>query len=130
MRLKRIVPGFGLYTMDFNRLSGKTPYYINISGIVSGVQKNKASAQDGTGMKQFKLHERQGRYVMCMTYGRHSDSTHLEEGATIIIYFARAQASRMANQHGSLWIYDDAHITSLGLKQSIPSSQQLVELNE
>ena len=130
MRLKKIVPGTGLYTMDFNRLSGKTPYYINISGIVSAVQKNQSNAQDGTGMRQFKLHERQGRYVMCMAYGRHSESTHLEEGATVIIYFAKAQASKMANQHGSLWIYDEAHITSFGLKQSIPPLQQLIELNE
>ena len=126
MRLSSAVPHPGLYATEFSRLTAQPPFQISVAGIVSSV-KPVTESNSGVDMQEFRLHDRQGRYVMCRAFGRHAGSALIVGGAEIIIYFASARVG-LSNQPGSLWLYDEAHVTALGQGFEIPTERQLMEL--
>ena len=82
---------------------------------------------NGVDMQEFRLHDSQGRYVVCRAFGRHAGSVLIVDGAELVIYFASAKVG-LSNQPGSLWLYDEAHVIALGEVFGIPTERQLMEL--
>ena len=126
LRLSSVPPHPSLYTTDFNRLSAKPPFHISVAGIVSSV-KPVCESSGSVDMQEFRLHDRQGRYVMCRAFGRHAGSSLIVDGADIIMYFAIARPG-LSNQSGSLWLFDDSHVLALGMDCEIPTARQFIEL--
>ena len=120
------VPSSQLYTADFGIIESPLPFQISIVGIMPNLS-SLTSSRDNVTMRQFKLHDRSGKSVSCMAFGRHAENEILSEGAEVVVYFAVAQAG-IRGEDGHLWIYDLSHIVLRGLGRSIPRSQKTYRL--
>ena len=126
MRLTSIPPHPGVYTTDFNRLSAKPMFLISVAGIVSEVKQERQTS-NGVNMRDFRLQDNTGRYVMCKAFGRHTDNSLITNGKQIILYFATARVG-LSNQPGSLWLYDEAHVVELRGWCHVPPARHLMDL--
>ena len=115
-----------LYLRDFQYLQQSPPFQVNLAGIVSGLQDVMVS-QNGNHMRSFKLHDSTGKYVLCVSLGRHVDNTCVEEKSEIVIFFATA-LSGLKNSDGQLWLYDSSHIVQLQRNRAIPPTHTLMRL--
>jgi len=117
-----IVPSQGLYTKDFNRLSMKPPYIMNIAGIINMVQDETRSNQ-GNCMRLFRLTDSGGTWIQCRAFGRHTDNIYIKNGQEVVLYFVSARKG-LNNSAGQLWIYDKAHIAALQTDCAIPNPRE------
>jgi len=116
------------YTRDFTKLTAKPKFLINLAGVVCDVENEKVS-QSGVEMQEFKLVDAAGRWVQCITFGRHSGTNLLEEGNDVCLFFASAQ-SGLKGRPGSLWLYDESHIVKFRATENTPAIRLQMELKD
>ena len=122
----RGAPSSDLYSVDFEQLTGATPFTICLRGIVTSVQ-DEVLSQSGNPMKNFKLHDQTGRFVHCVAFGRQVDNEFIVECNEIILYFAKAMPG-LTGAHGQLWMYDENHIVLVGPRFGVPPARLCTEL--
>ena len=115
-----------LYISDFQRLPAAPPFTISVRGVVANMQEEVVS-QSGNSMKNFRLVDQTGRYVQCVSFGRHSENSFLAELNEVVLYYAKA-VEGLNGGHGQLWMYDDSHIVLTNRRHSAPPARTFVEL--
>ena len=79
-------------------------------------------------MHRFLMHDQAGKFVQCITHGRHATNECIKEGQEIVVFFGTAQAGRNNDTCGALWIYDNSHIVTIRTKRAVPPSRTQVLL--
>ena len=109
-----------IYTGDFATLLAKTPFVVNVTGIVTDVGGETIS-QNGNSMRSFRLQDSTSKSVHCMAFDRHADNPALKEGNMIVLYFATGLPG-MRNNPGALWMYNESHIVLVRSGCRVPPS--------
>ena len=78
-------------------------------------------------MKGFTLVDKQFQTVQCICFGESAYEDAIHDDSEIVIFYCQGRAGQ-GGESGKIWIYDDAHISNLGVNK-LPAGRKLVEMH-
>ena len=78
-------------------------------------------------MKHVKLHDKTGKSVHCVAFGKHVGNPVISNCDDVVLYFAKSLTG-VSGGSGQLWMYDESHIVLLGTRFSVPPARILMDL--
>ena len=97
---------------DFRCLKGRLPCTGHLKGVVVGETRERMTNK-GADQILFTLMDRQRRSVSCIAHDVSFDAEVFSEGQEVVIFYAVAQED-LRNTPGSVWIYGNSYVHSLG----------------
>ena len=107
-----MVPDTRSVVTDFRHLKVSLPLTAHLRGVVVG-EKRPRLTNKGAEQICFTLMDRQRRTVACTAHDVSFSSNLITEGMELVIFYAVGQEG-LRKTPGSVWIFGDSYVLSLG----------------
>ena len=105
------------------------PFRATVKGFVMDRAEDYSVSQRGNPMRYFSLMDRQGAYISCIAFDRHTDDDTLSNNTEVVVYFGTGRAS-IGNVSSGMYLYNDAVVVRCSSEVPRVWKQSLVEFPE
>ena len=113
----------------FARSYVTVPFRATVKGFVMDRAEDYSVSQKGNPLRYFSLMDRQGAYISCIAFDRHTDDDTLSNNTEVVVYFGTGRAS-IGNVSSGMYLYNDAVVVKCSSEVPRVWKQSLVEFPE
>ena len=105
------------------------PCRATVKGFVMDRAEDYSVSQKGNPLRHFSLMDRQGAYIACIAFDRHTDDENLENNNEVVVYFGSGRAG-IGSAPSRMYVYNDAVVVKCSNEVPRVWKQSLIEFPE